>query len=323
MNVLLVGLGYVGKPLGEKLARLGHRVVGLRKSEQPRPSGVSVIHGDATDPNTLSALDSDFDQLVVLLSAGERGEAAYERTYVGGAKTLRAAFPRARLLWVSSTGVYADDAGEIVTDETTPRAPSGTGAVLLRAESVVKTGPHLIVRPSGIYGPERTTLLERLARGGIGPDEREVWTNRIHRDDLVRLLTLCIERPTLAGTLLASDPEPAQLGAMQDWVQAELALHFPPSEAGAGADDGPAMGSDEEGVSPLPPSVARTDRAERAARAARAARVSRAARAAAERKSRRIQPTRLTDLGFEWRYPSYRDGYAPLLADLGPTGSRS
>lgn len=286
MNVLLIGLGYVGHPLGEKLARLGHRVVGLRRNEGARPSGVSAIYGDATDAATFGTLDSDFDQLVVLLSAGERGEAAYERTYVEGARTLRSAFPRARLLWVSSTGVYADDAGDIVTDETTPQAQGGTGAVLLRAEAVVKTGPHLIVRPSGIYGPERTTLLERLARGEIGEAERDVWTNRIHRDDLVRLLTVCIERPLLTGSLLASDQAPAQLGAMQDWVQEKLGGAPPVADA-----------------------------------AALGARGARRARASAERKSRRIQPTRLTDLGFEWRYPSYREGYAPLLEPLLPAAA--
>jgi nucleoside-diphosphate-sugar epimerase len=273
MNVLVVGLGYVGSPLAAELARLGHEVLGLRRREAPEPAGVRVLQGDATAPDTWARVPSEFEQVVVLLSAGERNEAAYERTYLKGARAIRARFPRARLVWVSSTAVYADDGAGVVTDDTQANASAGTPAVLLAAEGAVRTGPHLIVRPSGIYGPGRTTLLERLRREELGQDERDTWTNRIHQEDLVRCLTFCIERPELSGTLLASDSEPAQLGSMQDWVLARLG-----------------------GVPAVATAAARGSRAN-----------------AEPRRSRRIQPTRLTGLGFSWQYPSYREGYAALL----------
>jgi len=285
MNLLCVGLGYVGGLLGTALAERGHRVLGLRRSSGPEPVGVRVLSGDATAPDTWRGIARDIDQVLVLISAGQRSEAAYERTYLEGASSVRTAFPDARLLWVSSTAVYADETDLVVTDDTQAYAPGGTAAVLLRAEAAAQMGPHLIVRPSGIYGPERTSLLGRLTRAEIATAEREVWTNRIHRDDLVRCLTFCVERPELSGTLLASDLEPAQLGSMQDWVQAELSRR---------AAEGAVTASG--GVPPV----------------ARAAALGRPA-SAEPRRSRRIVPTRLTELGFSWQYPSYRDGYAPLL----------
>jgi len=273
MNVLVVGLGYVGGPLAAELARRGHQVLGLRRGASPAPEGVSVVQSDVTTPAAWAQVPGDFEQVVVLLSAGQRSEAAYERTYVAGSRSVRARFPHSRLLWVSSTAVYDGDGAASVTDETRANPTSGTAAILARAEHEVTTGPHLIVRPSGIYGPGRTTLLERLRRGELTPEEREVWTNRIHREDLIRALTFCIERPELGGTVLASDCEPAQLGTMQDWVLSKLG-----------------------GVPTVPTAAAPGSRA-----------------GAEARRSRRIQPTRLTALGFSWRYPSYRDGYTELL----------
>jgi nucleoside-diphosphate-sugar epimerase len=273
MNLLVVGLGYVGGPLAAGLGKRGYQTVGLRRSDGPALEGVRVVRGDVTGPDTWAEVPGDFDQVVVLLSAGERSETAYERTYLAGAKSIRARFPQSRLLWVSSTAVYGSDASSVVNDDTPPDAQSGTGGILRRAEAVVATGPHLIVRPSGIYGPGRTTLLDRLRRADISQTERDVWTNRIHQEDLIRCLTFSVERPELHGSLLASDCEPAQLGSMQDWVLAKLG-----------------------GIVPVATAAARGSRA-----------------SAEPRRSRRIEPTRLAELGFTWKYPSYRAGYAALL----------
>lgn len=294
MKILVVGLGYTGLPLAGALARYGHEVHALRRTTLDAPSFLHLHTGDATDAATLVRLGADFDQVLVLLSAGERSEAAYERTYLGGAVAVRAAFPSARLVWVSSTAVY-DAAGDaLIDDDTRPSAPTGTSAVLLRAEATAASGPHLIVRPSGIYGPQRTTLLRRLVRSDLTPAEHATWTNRIHRDDLVRALAFCVERPELSGTLLVSDQEPARLGDMQEWVQAEL------TRCGVQA-DAPARG----GVPPVADAAAPThaDAAPRPPASPRAE----------ARKSRRILASRLTALGFSWRYPTYREGYAGLL----------
>jgi len=302
MKILIVGLGYVGLPLAGGLARHGHEVHALRRTPLETPSFLHLHSGDATDPAALRRLDADFDQVLVLLSAGERSEAAYERTYLGGATAVRQAFPAARLIWVSSTAVYdaADDA--LIDDDTRATAPTGTSAVLLRAEAAAASGPHLIVRPSGIYGPERTTLLRRLARGDLTPAERATWTNRIHQSDLVRALAFCVDRPDLSGTLLASDQEPARLGDMQDWVQAELARRAPPHAHAAGGVPAVATAAASPGAAAAPPPVSSAP--------------SGGSRAEA-RKSRRIIASRLTALGFTWRYPSYRDGYGELLGALG------
>src|SRR5690606_31891263 len=162
MKILVVGLGYVGRPLAARLAQGGHDVLGVRRGAGPEPAGVPVLRGDALSGELWQRLPSDFDQVVVLLWAGERGEAAYERTYLGGARSVRGAFPQARIVWVSSTAVYDADDDARIDDSTPASAAGGTAKILLRAEAALHPGPCLIVRPSGIYGPERTSLLRRL-----------------------------------------------------------------------------------------------------------------------------------------------------------------
>lgn len=299
MKVLLVGLGYTSRRLAEELVLRGHEVVGLCRSPVEPLRGVRVEHGDATDPSTFTSLPRDFDALVLALSAGERSESAYRRTYLAAAETARSAFPNTRLLFVSSTAVYAERDGEPVDDDTPPRPDTATARVLFEAEQAASRGPCLVVRPSGIYGPGRTALLQRLLAGGIAQQEENVWTSRIHRDDLALALAFCIERPDLEGSLLASDPEPAQLGAMQEWIRAQLETR------------------EGEGVPPIADAAAIGSRA-------RTQPGTEKPRREEPRRSRRIQATRLASLGFAFRYPSYREGYArEIYAELLQKSSRA
>jgi len=302
MLVLVIGLGYVGSLLAAGLVESGHEVVGVRRGSGPGPRGVRVVEVDVTEPGLWQRLPSSVDRIVVLLSAGERSLEAYQHTYVTGARSVRQAFPTAPVLWVSSTAVYDSDEAGTVDDDTVPRAASGFGQALLDAEAAIQTGPHLIVRPSGIYGPGRTSLLHRLEAGDLRPAELGLWTNRIHRDDLVRCLLYCTLHPKLEGTLIASDQEPARLGDMQTWVQAQR----PPRQDLDSAA--------EQGVPPVATAAA-TRAASGAPPAARGP-----SGASQPRKSRRILPTRLTALGFTWQYPSYREGYRAIWQALDKRG---
>jgi len=301
MLVLVIGLGYVGSLFAAGLVEGGHEVVGVRRGSGPAPRGVRVVEVDVTEPGLWQRLPSSVDRIVVLLSAGERSLQAYQHTYVTGAKSVRRAFPTAPVLWVSSTAVYDSDDDGAVDDDTPARASSGFGQALLDAEAAIQTGPHLIVRPSGIYGPGRTSLLHRLEAGDLRATELDLWTNRIHRDDLVRCLLYCTLHAKLEGTLIASDQTPAQLGEMQAWVQAELAAR----------NDGAAE-EEDEGVPPVATAAARAS--------ATATLPAASPKVGQPRKSRRILPTRLSALGFSWQYPSYREGYRAIWQAFGRRG---
>ena len=164
---LVAGCGDVGGRLAAVLAERGETVYGLRRSGGPLPAGVRPLRVDLTAPS-LPALPREITRLVYLPAPIARDEATYRALFVGGFVELVAALPRLeRVLFVSSSAVYGDHGGDWV-DENTPCVPLAfNGCVLLEAEAAVAAldVPATVVRFSGLYGPGRLHLIERVASG--------------------------------------------------------------------------------------------------------------------------------------------------------------
>jgi nucleoside-diphosphate-sugar epimerase len=100
-----------------------------------------------------------------------------------------------RVVYLSTTGVYGDQSGATVTEDTVPQPRSDRAIRRLAAETRLRTWADsrevswCILRVPGIYGPGRLPL-ERLRRGepAIAAGESTPG-NRIHVEDLV---TACI-----------------------------------------------------------------------------------------------------------------------------------
>lgn len=107
---------------------------------------------------------------------------------------------QARLVYVSTSGVYGDCAGALVA-ETRPPAPSNARAWRrLDAETVlrswaVRNGARLaILRVPGIYAADRLPL-KRLREGTPAlAAQDDVHTNHIHADDLARIIERALWR---------------------------------------------------------------------------------------------------------------------------------
>jgi nucleoside-diphosphate-sugar epimerase len=88
MRALVAGCGYLGTALGERLAAGGCEVFALRRRVAALPASLRPVAADLADPATLRALPPDLD-LVFYTAGAERGdEAAYERAYVVGLRNL-------------------------------------------------------------------------------------------------------------------------------------------------------------------------------------------------------------------------------------------
>src|SRR6187200_823468 len=131
MRVLIVGCGYVGKPLGAELVRQGHEVFGLRRSAaaaaELRDLGITPLQGDVTQLEQLRALPGPFDWVVNLVSSSKGGAAEYRDVYLQGARNLvdwLLATPCKKFVYTSSTSVYGQTDGSQVkeTSATEPQA---------------------------------------------------------------------------------------------------------------------------------------------------------------------------------------------------------
>lgn len=290
-RVLLVGCGDIGLALARQLIAGGHHVTAIKRSPLAEPvAGLEVVLADVGDTQSLGSLPVAFDQVFVILTPGQRDEQSYRAVYQQGLENLLRYFdtrgggePPAGRHWifVSSTSVYGQTAGEWV-DESSPTDPDGfNGRILLAAEQQLwqADAGNTVVRFSGIYGPGRRRLIERV-RGGKAVQYRPpYYTNRIHRDDCVAVLVWLLRR-RLAGKrldslYLASDSEPAPLADVMAWLAEKAACPPPPA-------------ADERAL-PDQNKRARADQ------------------------NKRCSNRKLLAQGYRFLFDNYREGYATLL----------
>jgi len=288
MSVVVVGCGYVGLELAGQLAERDRRVTGVRRSDagleaiESVGEGVDAVRADATDPDSLGALP-DADAVVFAASSGGRGAAAARSVYVEGLTNVieeygsRGTTPD-RLVYTSSTGVYGDHEGAWVDEETPIDPTTEKTRVLAEAERVaLETAAEFgidgtVARFAGLYGPDRYRL-ERYLNGPVTAG----YLNMIHRDDAAGAVRYLLEADAARGEpVLVVDDEPAEKHAFADWLAEKC-------------------------------SVGRPEKRSKAERIT-AGDLS----AAAERRirtSKRCANGRLRALGYEFRYPTFREGY--------------
>ena len=230
MNILIAGCGYVGTALGVRLAADGHGVWGLRRHPEGLPDAVRPLAADLTDAATLHDLPSGLDVVYYTAGAVDGSAAAYRTAYVDGPRHLLAALqqqgqqPR-RVVFTSSTGVYAQDRGEWV-DENSPAEPLHAGGrYLLAGERLFLDSvfPATVLRLAGIYGPGRTRLIDSLRQGNATyQDSPPVYLNLIHRDDCVGALRHLAALARPASLYIGVDYRPVERGTLLRWLSGVL-----------------------------------------------------------------------------------------------------
>lgn len=234
MTVLIAGCGDLGTEVGLRLAARGERVVGLRRSPERIPAGIEGVAADMTRP--LPPLPPDTDVVIIATAAGDRSEAAYRSAYVDSTQNVLDALERdglhpRRVLFVSSTAVYGDFHGGLVTEESPAEGAAPTARLIRKAEQVLlgRSDRGTVLRLSGIYGPGRTRLIDQVKGGTAVLPAGPQWTNRIHRDDAAAAIVhLVMDVGSPAPVYLGSDELPVDLGEVLLFLAGELGLPHPP-----------------------------------------------------------------------------------------------
>jgi nucleoside-diphosphate-sugar epimerase len=120
------------------------------------------------------------------------------------------------------------DGGDV--DEDTPVHPVGaTAEILVEAEHRVRGAaaavPTRIVRLSGLYGPGRTGLLDRVRRGQLALGDGDLrWMNFCHRDDAVAFVRGALEDGAAGAVYHGSDAHPEHQRDVVLWLAERLGL---------------------------------------------------------------------------------------------------
>jgi nucleoside-diphosphate-sugar epimerase len=242
MHALIVGCGYVGLSLGAELVRQGHEVSGMRRTIVAEPdlraAGITPLAGDITRRETLDSLPTGFDWVVHCVSASGGAAEEYRGTYLEGTGHLvewLAPRPPRKFIYTSSTSVYGQTDGSIVT-ETSPTEPAAeTGQLLVLAEQVLLEAarqhrlPAVILRVAGIYGPCRGYWFRQFLQGTAQIEgQGEGILNMIHRDDVVGAVIAGLQRGEPGEVYNAVDEEPVSQLALFQWLAKKLGRELPP-----------------------------------------------------------------------------------------------
>jgi nucleoside-diphosphate-sugar epimerase len=279
LSVMVVGCGDVGGRLARQMLARGWQVSGLRRSVGQLPAGVHPVAADLAEPSLPAAWPrGTLDYLVYCVAASQHDEAGYRAAYVDGLRHVlawlaeRGQRPR-RLLFVSSSSVYAQKDCEWVEEGSATEPEGYSGRVMLEAERLALGSgiPASVVRLTGIYGPGREWLLSQVRQGYRVAEQPPLYGNRIHAEDAASLLAFLLQEDAdgkaLDDCYIGVDDDPAPLADVVAWLRAYL---------------GVTEWSDEQ-------RVRRTG-------------------------SKRCSNARVKALGWAPVYPSYKEGYAAILA---------
>jgi len=241
-GVLIAGCGYVGHATAELFRTAGWEVEGWTASAHSAAElsakAYRVRAVDISQRDEVAACTGQFDVVIHCASSRGGGPADYRRIYLQGSHNLCEVFPQATILFTSSTSVYAQTDGSWVS-ETSAADPTREKAKILReTEEFVLTHGGIVARLAGIYGPNRSALLEKFLRGDAIFDEREPrFINQAHRDDiaaaLFRLIDCRDELQSRGGHQAKKifnvvDDEPILQSDCYKWLAAKLDRVMPP-----------------------------------------------------------------------------------------------
>ncbi len=207
--------------------------------------------------------------------------------YVDGLRTAIETFGERettpdRLVYTSSTGVHGDHDGDWVDEETPLEPTTEKTEVLAEAERIALELPAkygfdgTVARYAGLYGPGRYRL-ERYLDGPV----TEGYLNMVHRDDAAGAVRSLLEGSLARGEVVqVVDDEPVSKWAFADWLADECNVERPPKRTKADrlADD---------------------DLSEAGRRRILT--------------SKRCSNEKLRALGYEFAFPTYREGYRDAI----------
>ena len=235
-RIFIFGLGYVGRPLGHRLAERGWQVCGTTRNPD-RLAAESAsgwqIH-KFTDDHPLAEAQAALSGVDAVIST---------ITAIGGSDPVLDA--HGDLLggfsgwsgYVSATSVYPDQPDGFCYEDTPTGPATARGRARVAAENrwLEMTGAE-IFRAAGIYGPGRSPfdgLRDGTAR--IIEHRGQVF-NRIHVDDICRIIMAAMDSPRRGRIINLADEKPAAQGEVVRHAAALLGVDPPAPQSLEDAD---------------------------------------------------------------------------------------
>ena len=241
-TIQIIGAGYTGTRIAQFFAAEKQKVFALTRSVEKAKSfeaqKINPIIADLIKPETLTQIppahfivicpapDAVSSSSALAAQPRDRGnrDEAYEAIYLKGIGNYLNAIkkhPKPFLIvYLSSTGVWQDQSGDIFDETVAPTPVSKKAQILFEAEKqILNCGlPAAILRLSGIYGPGRNRIeaFQKSEWPGAGSDR---WMNMIHVDDIAACLPTFFKNAKEGEVYLGTDDEPFLMSNLVHWLR--------------------------------------------------------------------------------------------------------
>lgn len=285
MQLMIFGTGFTGKAIAaankDRFERISGTTRSLEKAALLSSAGIEsfVFDGQSIDAKLEAAL-APVTHLIQSIAPGATGDPIIR---IAADRILKI---MPKLQWIgylSTVGVYGDHDGQWVDEETECRPVSERSVERVAAEKAWielsdRTGlPTAILRLSGIYGPGRNTFVNFAEGTARRLVKKDQVFNRIRVEDIGSAVSYLIER-NLGGIFNVTDNEPCP---PQDVVTEAARL--------MGVEPPPEIDFDTAVLSPM----ARSFYGE----------------------NKRVSNAKIRSLGFQFRFPDYRNSLQDLWTD--------
>jgi len=212
-TISIIGCGWLGRPLAERLVADGLTVRGTTTSAEKRDAlraaGIKAYQlrfnpepeGEGLD----ELLASDAIVIAIPPRAGAQGEACHPAQIRHLTEAIRTSGRQPYLVYVSSTSVYPEVNREVSEDEVVTPEQSAAPALVEAEQLALALGNATVLRCGGLMGDDR--IPAKYVAGKQGITTGGVPVNYLHREDGVGILQQLLTEPRPGETYNAVAPQ--------------------------------------------------------------------------------------------------------------------
>ncbi len=219
MNILILGYGQLGAAVGLALSGRGAQIFAACRSPNPEQTIFPVFQADVGKEMDMEKLaekvPADIDQVIITAYPALRPD--IPNPIPTCIRSCTRHWPRARIIYTSSTQVYADAHG-LWLDEYGELSNSSLARAFLDAENAALDLPNtLILRLGQIVSKQRVAQMKaRISEDEVlVPGSPNRWLNYIHEIDIVSTMHLACEDNSIRGCYNLTTEFPI---SVSDWL---------------------------------------------------------------------------------------------------------
>lgn len=230
-HLFIIGCGAIGRRIASLALAQGVSVSTFNRGEAVVP-GTQHHTGNLDDLTTLHGLPTRGAGVIYL--APPPGGGNRETRVANFLAAIPAGEEPAKIVYISTSGVYGDCGGDVVTEQTEPNPQTSRGKRRLHGEQLFlawgrdRTVPVVILRVTAIYALDRLPVTQLTSGQPVLREEEAHPSNRIHADDLSRICLAALEKGKDGDIFNVSDGSSVTMTGYFNAAADALGLPKPP-----------------------------------------------------------------------------------------------